>query len=84
MLHGDGGLKMCEYCEFDNDGETLADLSNKMVDGGVFGYIDIRTLLNADNKSGKNARLLTYVGNTFDDIEVQYCPMCGRKLESDD
>ena len=43
--------------------------------------MSIANLIMMDNKSGKNARLLTYVGNTFNDIEVQYCPMCGRKLE---
>lgn len=66
MRHGDGGLKMCEYCQQRRD-----DNEDLIYTRDCFTQIRYK-----DNEY----RL--YTVNAF--IRIKYCPMCGRKLESEE
>lgn len=70
---------MCEYCK-DYNQKCLSERNDKMSRKGDF-YSGIQTYIE-ENKLQINAVADVYEPNfTEKSIKINYCPMCGRRLE---
>ena len=79
----EGDLSMCKYCDRKElEGDTITSI---IVDGFcLFGdtFMEIDTSLGL-NKDGEIEEEI-YLSNTcIASIKINYCPMCGRKLNEE-
>lgn len=74
---------MCEFCENEDNYETLGSMSIPI---GLFGNLIIDADLDVDNNSIMlcASREIDGVCNNSVKVEINYCPMCGRDLRSEE
>lgn len=70
---------MCEFCENEDNYETLGSMSISI---GLFGNLVIDADLDVNNNSIMlcASRGIDGVCNNSVDVKINYCPMCGREL----
>lgn len=80
MLHGDGGLTMCKYCEN----------SKALYQKCRYGDLYLNTFRKSRTLEVKLKGCPPFADCCMKDIPIsvvfliKYCPECGRKLESED
>lgn len=74
---------MCKFCENEYNYETLGSMSISI---GLFGNLVIDADLNVDNNSIMlcASREIDGVCNNSVDVKINYCPICGRDLRSEE
>ena len=73
---------MCEFCE-ELKNEGYAELASATNDLGILGKMET-SMMCCDNENGSFV-LQSMISGIFDRVdeavsEINYCPMCGRKL----
>ena len=69
---------MCKYCNAEVGESSDKDIYDKDISLGVYGKDNLSVCLVKDN-TGKDY-MLVGTGDMGDRVNINYCPMCGRKL----
>ena len=75
---------MCEYCELKEPLDTWGEhIIDEELNLGAIGKLFLWNAVNCKNKQLTLAYMFNCDGDSFD-VPIKYCPMCGRKLFSEE
>ena len=67
---------MCKHC---NKKDDLSQIAHESFGVGILGEIDVFLCMD-----GEKGFLYTGINDKEFKVKINYCPMCGRKIESEE